>query len=73
MKIIVSILLYVALAEGQGIVESDEATYCLIGSIAYLPPKPIKCIKPNEVYACGYGEANCNNWGYCGVPPCRWR
>jgi hypothetical protein len=51
----------------------DEATWCFIGTVATLPPKPVKCLKPNEIFACAYGEARCDGFGYCGTPPCTWR
>lgn len=47
---------------------------CLTGVAAELPndPKPITCLKPNEVYVCAYGEARCDGLLYCGTPPCHW-
>lgn len=51
----------------------DEATWCLIGTVATLPPKPLKCLNQYEIFACAYGEARCDGFGYCGTPPCTWR
>lgn len=51
----------------------DEATWCFIGTVATYPPRPVKCLKANEIFACAYGEANCAGFGYCGTPPCHWR
>lgn len=45
----------------------DEPTFCLIGNVATLPPKPLACANPNEIFACGYGEARCDGLGFCGT------
>lgn len=53
--------------------DSEATSFCMIGTVATLPPKPYACKDANEVYACAYGEARCDGLGYCGTPPCHWR
>lgn len=72
MKIFFLLMLQVLIVVSQN-EELADATWCFIGNVATLPPKPIACASPTEVYACGYGEARCDNFGYCGTPPCTWR
>jgi hypothetical protein len=48
-------------------------TWCIIGTIATVPPNPVSCVNLNEIFACAYGEARCDGLGYCGTPPCTWR
>lgn len=81
MKILILFLIQVLLVLSQDVkvaVEEKaeiitEATWCFIGTVATYPPRPVKCLKANEIFACAYGEANCAGFGYCGTPPCTWR
>jgi hypothetical protein len=80
MKLLIFLFLQIYLAAGQAVpnVAADvvpDASFCLIGTVATLPPKPwpVACLNPNEVFACAYGEARCDGLGYCGTPPCTWR
>jgi hypothetical protein len=50
-----------------------EAAWCYIGIVAVLPTKPVKCLNPNEVFSCAFGEARCNGFEICHFPPCKWR
>jgi hypothetical protein len=45
----------------------DEPTFCLLGNVATLPSRSLVCSNPNEVFACGYGEARCDGLGFCGT------
>lgn len=78
MKLLILFLLQVVVVLCQDkpapIPNPDEQTWCLIGNVAVPPPYPWPiCFKPNEIYACGFGEARCDGLGYCGTPPCHWR
>lgn len=71
---IIQFLLVVSQDEKMAIESSpDEIAWCMIGTIANVPPKPIACKDVNEIYACAFGEARCDGLGYCGTPPCHWR
>lgn len=68
----------IAVVQEKAVVEEkaeiiEEATWCFIGTVATYPPRPVNCLKANEVFACAYGEARCDGFGYCGTPPCTWR
>jgi hypothetical protein len=74
MKVLIFLLVEVFVATCQQAIPPvvvqpvlEEATWCMIRTVATLPPKPIVCTNPNEIFACGYGEARCDGFGFCGT------
>lgn len=61
------------MSNGQDLIDTAEAQFCIIGTIALPPWRPHICFNPNEVYACAYGEARCDGHMFCATQPCHWR
>jgi hypothetical protein len=62
-----------AIRRAAELAAAQGPTWCIIGTIATVPPNPVSCLNQNEIFACAYGEARCDGFGYCGTPPCTWR